>query len=498
MNIYQEAQYRQLELETRRHFLKKCTSGLGAVALGSLMGCDLGSSAQKAAPAAKAILTDANPMAAKFSHYAAKAKRVIYLHMAGSPSQLELFDYKPELDKLHNKECPPSLLEGKRFAFIQGVPKMLGPQAKFAYYGQSKGMVSDRLPYFSSVVDDVAIIKSMHTDEFNHAPAQLLMQTGSPRLGRPSMGAWVTYGLGSENDNLPGFLVLVSGGKTPSAGKSVWGSGFLPSVYQGVQCRSEGDPVLYVSDPEGMNRNLRRKTLDAINQINQQEYEEVGDPEIMTRISQYEMAFRMQTSVPDVMDISDEPDYIHQLYGTEPGKASFANNCLLARRLVEKGVRFVQLFDWGWDSHGNSPDSALEVGFQQKCREVDQPMTALIKDLKQRGLLDETLVVWGGEFGRTPMQENRGGKVMPFMGRDHHTEAFTMWMAGGGIKGGVTYGETDEIGYYGIKDRVHIHDLQATALHLLGMNHEKLTYQFQGRNFRLTDVHGKIVKGVLA
>ncbi len=499
MNIYQEAQHRQLQLETRRHFLKKCTSGLGAVALGSLMGCEFGSPAAQDVPASvKAALTDANPMTAKFAHYAAKAKRVIYLHMAGSPSQLELFDYKPELAKLHNKDCPPSLLEGKRFAFIQGVPKMLGPQATFARYGESDTMVSDRLPHFSTIVDEVALIKSMHTDEFNHAPAQLLMQTGSPRLGRPSMGAWVTYGLGSENENLPGFLVLVSGGKTPSAGKSVWGSGFLPSVYQGVQCRSEGDPVLYVSDPAGMNRDLRRQTLDAINRINQQEYAEVGDPEIMTRISQYEMAFRMQTSVPEVMDIADEPEYIHELYGTEPGKASFANNCLLARRLVEKGVRFVQLFDWGWDSHGSDRTTGLNAGFQDKCREVDQPMTALIKDLKQRGLLDETLVIWGGEFGRTPMQENRNGKVMPFMGRDHHNEAFTMWMAGGGIKGGVTYGETDEIGYYATKDRVHIHDLQATALHLLGMNHEKLTYHFQGRDFRLTDVHGEIVKGVLA
>ncbi len=495
MNIYQEKQYRELQLETRRHFLRKCTSGLGGVALASLFGCNFNDNSVAPEPVAS---LPSNPMAPDFSHFAAKAKRVIYMHMAGSPSQLELFDYKPELEKLHAKDCPPSLLEGKRFAFIEGVPKMLGPQAKFYQRGESGMMISNRLPYLATVADEITVVKSLHTDEFNHAPAQLLLQTGSARLGRPSFGSWVTYGLGSENENLPGFIVLVSGGKTPSAGKSVWGSGFLPSIYQGVQCRSQGDPVLYVSNPEGMNGDLRRKTLDAINHINEQEYQEVGDPEILTRISQYEMAYRMQTSVPEVMDIEDEPEYIHQMYGTEPGKASFANNCLLARRLLEQGVRFVQLFDWGWDSHGTDKSTALEDGFQEKCRQVDQPMTALIKDLKQRGLLEETLVVWGGEFGRTPMQENRNGKVMPFMGRDHHTDAFSMWMAGGGLKKGYTLGETDEIGYYAIKDRVHVHDLQATLLHLLGMDHEKLTYHFQGRDFRLTDVHGHVVKKILA
>ncbi|MGD1893780.1 MAG: DUF1501 domain-containing protein [Cyclobacteriaceae bacterium] len=495
MNIYQEKQYRELQLETRRHFLRKCTSGLGGVALASLFGCNFNDNSVAPEPVAS---LPSNPMAPDFSHFAAKAKRVIYMHMAGSPSQLELFDYKPELEKLHAKDCPPSLLEGKRFAFIEGVPKMLGPQAKFYQRGESGMMISNRLPYLATVADEITVVKSLHTDEFNHAPAQLLLQTGSARLGRPSFGSWVTYGLGSENENLPGFIVLVSGGKTPSAGKSVWGSGFLPAIYQGVQCRSQGDPVLYVSNPEGMNGDLRRKTLDAINHINEQEYQEVGDPEILTRISQYEMAYRMQTSVPEVMDIEDEPEYIHQMYGTEPGKASFANNCLLARRLLEQGVRFVQLFDWGWDSHGTDKSTALEDGFQEKCRQVDQPMTALIKDLKQRGLLEETLVVWGGEFGRTPMQENRNGKVMPFMGRDHHTDAFSMWMAGGGLKKGYTLGETDEIGYYAIKDRVHVHDLQATLLHLLGMDHEKLTYHFQGRDFRLTDVHGHEVKKLLA
>lgn len=494
MDILQELYYRKLQYETRRQFLKKCTSGLGAIAFGSIMGCNPFAATK---PAGK-VAIDSNPMAPQPSHFVGKAKRVIYLHMAGAPSQLELFDYKPELAKLHDKDCPASLLEGKKFAFIRGVPKMLGPQAQFKQYGESGTMVSNHLPHFSSVVDDAVIIKSMHTDEFNHAPAQLLMQTGGARLGRPSMGSWVAYGLGSENDNLPGFMVLVSGGKTPDAGKSIWGSGFLPSIYQGVQCRSEGDPVLYVSNPEGISGNLRRQTLDAINKINEKEYNDVGDPEILTRIAQYEMAFRMQTSVPDVMNIADEPEYIHKMYGTEPGKSSFANNCLLARRLVERGVRFVQLYDWGWDTHGIDKSMALEIGFQDKCRQVDQPMAALVNDLKQRGLLEETLVVWGGEFGRTPMQESMNGKARPFMGRDHHTEAFSVWMAGGGVKGGVTYGETDEIGYYGIKDRVHIHDLQATILHLLGMDHERLTYQFQGRNFRLTDVAGRVVEDILA
>ncbi len=492
MDLLQEARNEILQFETRRHFLKKCTSGLGAIALGSLIGCD------PFAAFSKKINASTDPLSYKLPHFAPKAKRIIYLHMAGSPSQLELFDYKPELHKLDGKDCPPSFLEGKRFAFIQGVPKMLGPQATFKQHGESGAIVSENLPYFSQVVDETAILKAMHTDEFNHAPAQLLMQTGSPRLGRPSMGSWVTYGLGSENQNLPGFIVLVSGGKTPSAGKSVWGSGFLPTVYQGVQCRSDGDPVLYVSNPDGMNRDLRRKSLDAINKINKKQYEEMGDPETLTRISQYEMAFRMQISVPDVMDISQEPEYIHKMYGTEPGKGSFANNCLLARRLAERDVRFIQLFHWGWDTHGDSATNGLNEGFKDRCKEVDQPMSALIQDLKQRGLLDDTLIVWGGEFGRTPMQENRGGREMPFKGRDHHTEAFTMWMAGGGIKPGITYGETDELGYFGTKDRVHIHDLQATILHLMGMDHERLTYHFQGRDFRLTDVHGKVVKDILA
>jgi hypothetical protein len=486
MKLFEEAKLAQAEYATRRHFLKACSMGLGAVALNSLTGIKAFGNTQGSA----------NRLSVP--HFAPRAKRVIYLHMAGSPSQLELFDYKPELERLHQQLCPPSLLEGKRFAFINGTPKMLGPQAQFSRHGDSGAWISGHLPKLATMADEICFLKAMHTDEFNHAPAQLMLYTGSPRLGRPSMGSWVTWGLGSENQDLPGFVVFVSGGGTPSAGKSVWGSGFLPSVFQGVQCRSHGDPVLYVNNPEGVSRNLRKQSIDAINQINQKQYQEFQDPEILTRISQYEMAFKMQMSVPEAMDISDEPEYIHQLYETQPGQTSFANNCLLARRLAERGVRFIQLFHWGWDSHGAGAAEALNIGFKKRCQEVDGPIAALLTDLKQRGLLDETLVVWGGEFGRTPMMENRSGRDNPYFGRDHHTEAFTMWMAGGGIKPGITYGETDEIGYYGIKDRVHVHDLQATILHTLGMDHEKFTYRFQGRDFRLTDVHGELVKQILS
>ncbi len=464
--------------------------GLGSLALGSLLGaCSTNKSGAD-------LMLD--PLSPRPPHFPGKAKSVIYLHMAGSPSQLELFDYKPELAKLHNQDCPPSLLEGKQFAFIRGVPKMLGPQAIFKQHGESRAWISDNLPHLTTMADEVSFLKAVTTDQFNHAPAQLFMHTGAPRLGRPSIGSWATYGLGSENSNLPGFVVLTSGGKTPDAGKSVWGSGFLPSVYQGVQCRSEGDPVLYITDPDGMSRDLKKKTIEAINDVNQQHYEEFQDPETLTRINQYELAYRMQISVPEVMNINKEPAYVHELYGTHPGKTSFANNCLLARKLVEQGVRFVQLFDWGWDSHGTDSDNALDIGFRNKCREIDRPITALILDLKQRGLLDQTLIVWGGEFGRTPMQENRDNKQMPFYGRDHHAEAFTMWMAGGGIKRGGSWGETDEIGYAAIKGKTSVHDVQATILNQLGFDHEKLTYQFQGRPFRLTDVSGKVISEIVA
>jgi hypothetical protein len=481
-----------LEQLTRRYFLKECATGLGAMALGSLFGgCN---------PASKKSAADfsTNPFLPKPPHFIPKAKSVIYLHMAGAPSQLEMFDYKPDLAKLDGQDCPQSLLEGKKFAFIRGVPKMLGPQVGFKQYGDSRAWVSDHLPHFSSIVDEVTFLKGVQTDQFNHGPAQLLMHTGSARLGRPSIGSWVTYGLGSENQNLPGFVVLTSGGKNPDAGKSVWGSGFLPSVYQGVQCRSEGEPVLFLKDPHDVSRDLRRASIDAINEVNKLHYEEAGDPEILSRMAQYELAYKMQIAVPEVMNINDEPAYIHEMYGTKPGKSSLANNILLARKLVEKGVRFVQIFDWGWDSHGTDPDLAIDIGLINKIRTVDKPMTALILDLKQRGLLDETLVVWGGEFGRTPMQENREGKKMPFKGRDHHTEAFTMWMAGGGIKKGFSYGETDEIGYAAINGKVNTYDIQATILNQLGFDHERLTYDFQGRPFRLTDVSGKVIHDVVA
>ena len=468
---------------------------MGLMALGSMIGgCDwLGSKKTTAG----VVFDPAHPLLPKSPHFPAKAKSVIYLHMAGAPSQLELFDHKPELMKLNGEDCPASLLEGKRFAFIRGVPKLLGPQAKFARYGESGLWLSDNLPHFSSVIDDVCVLKAVHTDQFNHAPAQLMMHTGSARLGRPSMGSWVTYGLGTENNNLPGFVVLTSGGNNPDAGKSIWGSGFLPSVYQGVQCRSEGDPVLFIDDPEGIDRDLKKASIDAINKVNQSSYDEFGDPETLSRIAQYEMAFKMQIAVPEVMNINDEPDYIRELYGAKPGKASLANNMLLARKLVEKGVRFVQIFDWGSDSHGTNADGSLDIGFVNKCRQVDRSMTALLLDLKQRGLLEETIVVWGGEFGRTPMQENREGKQNLFKGRDHHVDAFSMWMAGGGIKKGLSFGETDEIGYKGVSGRVSVYDIQATILNQLGFDHEKLTYEFQGRPFRLTDVQGKVIHDII-
>ncbi len=483
MDHFNEARRKYLEFTTRRHFLKKCSTGMGMLAFGSLMGMD------KMA----GLETDG-----VVPHFAPKAKRVIYLHMAGAPSQLELFDYKPVLEKLNGQDCPPSLLEGKRFAFIEGVPQMLGPQQKFRQRGEAGNYVSDAMPHLASMADKLTFLKAMHTDEFNHAPAQLLIQTGSSRVGRPSIGSWVTYGLGSENENLPGFMVLISGGNNPDAGKNAFGSGFLPSEYQGVQCRNSGDPILFVSNPDGISRDIRGRSLEALKKINEAEYKEMGDPEILSRISQYEMAFKMQVSVPETMDIKDEPEYIKKMYGIGDGSNTFANNCLLARKLAEKGVRFIQLYDWGWDMHGTSEKGSVDIGIRKKSKEIDQPIAALLKDLEQRGMLEDTLVVWGGEFGRTPMRENRKGEVMRYLGRDHHVDAFTVWMAGAGLKAGYSHGETDDIGYFGVKDRTHIHDLQATILHLLGMDHEKFTYRFQGRDFRLTDVHGHVIDKVLA
>ena len=499
-------------VSTRRQLLGR--AGLGALALGGiggLVGCDTRSGAT--APVG-------DPFAPKAPMIPARAKHVIYLHMAGSPSQLDLFDHKPELAKLTGQPCPEALLKGKRFAFIKGVPKMLGSPFAFAQHGQSGQWLSELLPNFAKVIDEVAIVRSVTTDQFNHAPAQLFLHTGQPRLGNPSMGAWATYGLGSQNRDLPGFVVLSSGGKTPDAGKSVWGSGFLPSVYQGVQCRTVGDPVLYLSDPAGMSRELRRGMLDQITALNRTQHAAVGDPETLTRIAQYELAYRMQTSVPAVMDLSHEPQHILDLYGAKPGHVAptdamgdprahyrgddptFANNCLLARRLVESGVRFVQLYDWGWDHHGASPGESIDETLPIKCQQIDRALAGLISDLKQRGLLDETLIVWGGEFGRTPMMQNdvRDTLVKGFIGRDHHPYANTMWLAGGGIKGGLAYGATDEIGYYITENRVGVRDLQATILHQLGLDPQRFSYRYQGLDQRLIGPsdEGKVLTALLS
>lgn len=494
---------------TRRHLLGGAGLGLGALALNALQ-----------VQAGDARDNTANPLAPRPPMIPAKVKHVIYLHMAGSPSQLELFEHKPTLQKFNGKPCPKEYLEGKRFAFIKGVPKMLAPVFPCKPRGKSGQMMTDLLPRLAEVIDDVCVIRSVNTDQFNHAPAQLFVHTGQPRLGYPSMGAWTTYGLGSENQDLPGFVVLLSGGKTPDGGKSLWGSGFLPSVYQGVQCRTTGDPVLYLSDPPGMDRALRRKSLDALRRLNELRHEQDGDPETLTRIAQYELAYRMQISVPDVMDIRKEPQHILDLYGAKPGYVSpsedaddprvlykgddptFANNCLLARRLVEAGVRFVQIYDWGWDHHGSSPGESIDETLPIKCQQIDRAIAGLITDLKQRGLFHETLIVWGGEFGRTPMMQNNVRDTLQkgFYGRDHHPYAFTMWLAGGGIKGGVSHGATDDIGYYITENPVSLRDLQATILHLMGLDPYRFSYSYQGLNNRLigpTD-EGKVLKAILA
>lgn len=453
----------------RRWFLQQCGVGLGAVAL-------------------RDMLHAADPLAPKQPHHRPTAKNVIFLFMGGGPSHLELFDYKPALAEHAGTLPPDGLLDGYRAAFIDPNSTLLGPKFKFSKHGDSGAELSELIPHTASIADDIAVVKSLVTDAFNHAPAQVMMSTGTQQFGRPSMGAWTLYGLGSESRDLPGFVVFSSGQKGPSGGNSNWGSGFLPSMYQGVQFRSSGDPVLYLSNPPGVDRRLQRDSLDSIRRLNELRFDQVGDPEIETRISSFEMAYRMQTSTPELMDISQEPQHVLDMYGAEPGKPSFANNCVLARRLVERGVRFVELFHESWDQHG-----ALISGLKKNCKDTDQPSAALVKDLKQRGLLDDTLVLWGGEFGRTPMVQ--GGTDD---GRDHHPNAFTMWMAGGGIKPGVTLGASDELGFNVVEDRVHVHDLHATILHLLGFDHTRLTYRFQGRDFRLTDVAGEVAKKLLA
>lgn len=476
----------QLHHLTRRHFLRDCQIGLGGIAL----------SAMGAGPLAGAELPE-SPLAPRKPHFTPKAQRVVYIHCAGSPPHLDLLDYKPELVKRSGQDCPDEFVKGKEFAFTKGMPKLMGTPRKFSQHGQGGTWMSDAIPNFHGIADEMCVIRSMHTDQFNHAPAQLFLLTGSPRQGRPSMGSWVTYGLGSENEDLPGFVVMISGGIQPSAGKNAWGSGFLPSVFQGVQCRSKGDPVLYVKDPKGMSRELRRQGLDALRSLNELQARELGSPETLTRIAQYELAYRMQVSVPEVMDISRESKETIESYGASPGASSLANNCLLARRLLEKGVRFVQLFDWGWDFHGTNPKEDIRDGLTKKCATMDRPVAALIRDLKERGLLEDTLVIWSGEFGRTPFREGRTakGKVL---GRDHFPDCYSMFLAGGGVKGGTNHGQSDELGFSPAKDPVHVHDLQATILHLLGFNHEQLIHRFQGRDYRLTDVHGKVIKSVLA
>ncbi|TWU05895.1 DUF1501 domain-containing protein [Stieleria varia] len=491
----------RLALNTRRHFLQHSTAGIGSAALAAMgltthaaESVDSAGSRGKNVGGSQGIV---NPLAPRQPHFPARAKQVIYIHLTGSPPNLDLFDYKPELSKRSDQDCPDQFLAGREFAFTSGVPKLMGSPRQWQQVGQSGMWMSDAIPNLHTVADEMCVVHSMYTDQFNHAPAELLVYTGSPRSGRPSMGSWVTYGLGSENENLPGFVVLISSGVQPNGGKNSFGSGFLPSVYQGVQCRSKGDPVLYSSDPPGMDRDLRRATLDALSDLNRIQAGEMGHPETMTRIAQYELAFRMQMSVPEVMDITRESAETLADYGAQPGESSLANNCLLARRLVESGVRFVQLFDWGWDFHGTGADTGLTDGLTNKCASMDKPVAALIRDLKQRGMLDETLVIWGGEFGRTPFREGRTAKSK-ILGRDHFPDAFTMWMAGGGMKGGFEYGVTDELGFGVAENPVHVHDLQATILHQLGFDHERLTYRFQGRDFRLTDVHGHVVKPLLA
>ena len=483
-------QLEHLKFTTRRRFLQQCASGMGAMALASLL--------DEKSPAASSKLKNLTPRAAGSAavgaHFAPKAKNIIYLFMSGAPSHLDLFDYKPELIKRSGQKTPEELVKNIRLAQIGKGAALLGTPYKFERHGQSGAQLSELLPHLATIVDEIALVQSLHSEAFNHDPATIFLNTGAQLAGRPSMGAWFSYGLGSENRDLPAFVVLITGVGQPLT-VNAWGSGFLPTVHQGVQLRSQGDPVLFVSNPPGMGAERRRQSLDVVRDLNQMRYDVVRDPEINTRIAAYEMAYRMQTSVPELMDIKHEPAAVHEMYGTTPGRASFANNCLLARRLVERGVRFVQLYHRGWDHHGG-PDGNLIFDLKKRCLETDQAAVALIKDLKQRGLLDETLVLWGGEFGRTPMMQ--GALSSDQLGRDHHPHGFTIWMAGGGIKPGIVHGATDEFGFYAVENKVHVHDLHATILHLFGFDHTLLTYRFQGRDYRLTDVRGEVVKQLLA
>jgi hypothetical protein len=476
-------------MRTRRHFFRDCGVGVGKIALATLL-------AESQARTLRADVDRTGPdsregLAPRPPHFAPRAKRVIFLFMAGAPSQLDLFDDKPTLRKFDGRPVPADVVKDQRYAFIRPDASLMSARYRFARHGQCGAEVSEMLPHLSAIVDDIAIVRSMHTDQFNHAPAQIFLNTGSPLPGRPSMGAWVGYGLGSESSDLPGFVVLSSGSGI-SGGAANWSSGFLPTSYQGVPFRTKGDPILDVASPSGVDRRLQRDSLDLIGELNRQHLGAVGDPEIATRIRSYEMAFRMQSSAPELIDLSSETPETLALYGVEPGRPSFANNCLLARRLVERGVRFVNLYHEGWDHH-----SDVAGGLKAQCGQTDRAAAALVTDLKRRGLLEDTLVVWGGEFGRTPMVESNAA-LGRSMGRDHHPQAFTMWMAGGGIRPGITLGRTDDLGFHVIEDAVHVHDLQATILHLLGLDHTRLTYKYQGRLFRLTDVHGTLVDKILA
>lgn len=471
--------------KTRRQFFDTCGVGLGKIALASLAA---GGGVRSLSAAA-----GSTPFTPKATHYGSKVKRVIYLFMAGAPSQLELFDNKPKLRELDGKPIPPSVIAGQRYAFIQPDAAVLAPRFPFQRHGQSGAELSDRLPHLATVADDIAIVKSVHTDQFNHSPAQMFVNTGSGIPGRPAMGSWLSYGIGSAADDLPSFVVLKSGGNL-SGGAAMWSSGFLPTSHAGVPFREGADPILHLSNPPGYDDRAQRQSLDLIAKMNRRQLERVGDPEIQTRIDAYEMAYRMQSAAPDLMDFSQENSKTLELYGAKPGdgKAAFANNCLLARRLVERGTRFVQVYHSGWDHH-----SQVEKGVTSQARSVDQPCAALIKDLKMRGLLEDTLVIWGGEFGRTPMVE-ASAALGRSQGRDHHPQAFTMWFAGGGIRPGTTLGATDELGFNVVEDGVHVHDVQATILHLLGLDHERLTYRYQGRDYRLTDVFGHKIDKLLA
>ncbi len=470
---------------TRRHFFERCGVGVGKIALASLL-CG-----PRSGSCGTEMSSPDNLLAPKSPHFAPKVKRVIYLFMAGAPSQLDLFDNKPILSKLEGKPVPAEVVKDQRYAFIRPDSTLLGPRFKFAKRGHCGTELSDMLPHLAEVVDEIAVIKSMHTNQFNHAPGQILMNSGSPLPGRPAMGSWVVYGLGAETEDLPAFVVLSTGGGT-SGGAANWSNGFLPGRYAGVPFRSQGDPILFVANPPGVSRKLQRESIDMIQTLNRHQLRIVRDPEIATRINAYETAFRMQSRAPELMDLRQETKETIELYGAEPGKASFANNCLLARRLVERGVRFVNVYHKGWDHHSN-----VEGGLKTQCGQTDRACSALIKDLKRRGLLDDTLVVWGGEFGRTPMVESSAALGRK-LGRDHHPQAFTIWLAGGGVKPGICVGQTDDLGFHIVDSPFHVFDLQATILHLLGLDHKRLTFKYQGRDFRLTDVHGELIKPVLA